>query len=128
VLANAFAQATVPAEDIDRGIRFYTEVLGLKRLEAPEEQVGLFQAGKGSTILMYQRPGRTKAEHTAITFNVDDLDAVVDGLIARGVTFEQYDMGTIKTDARGISDQGSHRAAWLKDPEGNILGLIAPKR
>ncbi|HKO57978.1 MAG TPA: VOC family protein [Thermoanaerobaculia bacterium] len=127
-LADAFAQATVPAEDIHRATRFYTEVLGLKKQDVPEQMVAVFEAGNGSSILMYQRPGRTKAEHTAITFTVDDLDAVVDGLTAKGVKFEQYDMGPIKTDARGIADQGSHRIAWLTDPEGNILAILAPKR
>jgi predicted enzyme related to lactoylglutathione lyase len=128
LLANAYAQATVPAEDIHRAIKFYTEVLGLKKKDVPEERVAVFEAGNGSSILMYERPGRTKAEHTTITFTVDDLDAAVNGLSAKGVTFEQYDMGPIKTDARGIADQGSHRIAWLTDPEGNILAILAPKR
>jgi predicted enzyme related to lactoylglutathione lyase len=128
LLDNAYAQATVPAEDIQRAIRFYTEVLGLKKRDVPEKMVAVFEAGQGTSILMYQRPGRTKAEHTAVTLTVDDLDAVVDGLIAKGVQFEQYDMGPIKTDARGIADQGSHRIAWVKDPEGNILAILAVKR
>ncbi|HEV7919394.1 MAG TPA: VOC family protein [Thermoanaerobaculia bacterium] len=127
MLENAYAQATVPAEDIHRAIRFYTEVLGLKQKEVPEQMVAVFEAGNGSSILMYQRPGRTKAEHTAITFTVDDLDAVVDGLIAKGVKLEQYDMESIRTDARGIADQGSHRIAWVQDPEGNILAMLAAK-
>jgi predicted enzyme related to lactoylglutathione lyase len=128
LLQNAYAQATIPAEDLDRAIRFYTEVLGLKKRDVADELVAVFEAGNGSSILMYQRPGRTKAEHTAITFTVDDLDAVVDGLIAKGVRLEQYDMPSIKTDARGIADQGSHRIAWVKDPEGNILAILAAKR
>lgn len=128
MLQNAYAQATIPAEDLDRAIRFYTEVLGLKKRDVADELVAVFEAGNGSSILMYQRPGRTKAEHTAITFTVDDLDAVVDGLIAKGVRLEQYDMPSIKTDARGIADQGSHRIAWVKDPEGNILAILAAKR
>lgn len=128
MLKDAYAQATVPAEDLDRAIKFYTGVLGLKKKDVEESMVAVFEAGGGSSILMYQRPGRTKAEHTAITFTVDDLDQVVDGIIAKGVTFEQYDMEGIKTDGRGIADQGTHRIAWVKDPEGNILAMLAAKR
>lgn len=128
MLGNAYVQATVPAEDLGRAVRFYTEVLGLKKRDVAEELVAVFEASNGSSILMYQRPGRTKAEHTAITFTVDDLDAVVDGLIVKGVQLEQYDMPSIKTDARGIANQGSHRIAWVKDPEGNILAILAAKR
>jgi predicted enzyme related to lactoylglutathione lyase len=123
MLSDALAQATVPAENLDRGVKFYTEVLGLKRLGGVMEEVAIFQAGKGSQVLMYPR-GRTKADHTAITFVVEgDLEPVVDGLIARGVTFEQYDMGPIKTNEKGIASLGSFRMAWLTDPEGNILGI-----
>jgi predicted enzyme related to lactoylglutathione lyase len=113
--------ATLPAVDIKRATKFYTEVLGLKAKELGEGAV-LFEAGNGTQIFMYQR-GATKAEHTAASFYVDDIDKVVDGLIAKGVTFEQYDMGDLKTDARGIAAVGPSKAAWLKDTEGNILSL-----
>jgi len=126
MLANALAQATVPAENIDRAIRFYGETLGLKRVEGPPEGAAVFEAGQGSSILIYERP-RTKADHTAITFTVDDLDAVVDALEAKGVRREQYDMPGIKTDARGIAaGMPGHRMAWIKDTEGNILGMVGP--
>jgi predicted enzyme related to lactoylglutathione lyase len=128
MLANAFASATVPAEDLDRGIKFYTEVLGLEKIGSvmPGQAVN-FAAGQGTRILMYKR-ARTKAEHTAITFTVDDVEATVKGLIAKGVTFEQYDMGPLKTNELGIADMGNHKIAWLTDPEGNILGIVSVTR
>ncbi len=124
MLASAPVVATMPAVDIARAVDFYTRVLGLKALESPGEGAAMFEAGNGTMIFMYQREG-TKAEHTAATFNVADLEAVVDGLIARGVTFEQYDFGEIKTDAKGIATTGDNQAAWLKDTEGNILALVS---
>lgn len=123
MLANAVAQATVPAENIDRAVRFYTDVLGLKRLPEPTGEAAVFVAGQGSLILIYHRP-RTKADHTAITFMVDDLEGCVKELAAKGVTPEQYDMQGIKTDARGIAEMEGHKMAWITDPEGNILGLF----
>jgi predicted enzyme related to lactoylglutathione lyase len=105
-------------------VDFYTRVLGLKALDMPDEGAAMFEAGAGTMIFMYQREG-TKAEHTAATFNVADVETVVDGLIARGVTFEQYDFGEIKTDAKGIATTGDNQAAWLKDTEGNILAIVS---
>ncbi len=125
MLANAFARATVPAEDIRRAAKFYGEVLGLKRIEGTPPEAALFEAGGGSQILIYQRT-RTKAEHTAITFRVDDVEGVVSALTARGVTPEQYDMGPIKTNQKGIAEMGEMKMAWITDPEGNILGLSSP--
>src|SRR5215212_2166145 len=123
MLSDAVAQATVPAENLERGVKFYTEVLGLKRMGGGMQEVATFEAGKGTQVLMYPRE-RTKAEHTAITFVVDgELEPVVDGLIARGVTFEQYDMDPIKTNEKGIATIDDFKMAWLTDPEGNILGI-----
>jgi predicted enzyme related to lactoylglutathione lyase len=122
MLAKAKAMATIPAEDLERGVKFYRDVLELKQLDAPEGSA-VFEAGEGSTIFMYQRT-RTIAEHTAITFTVADLEDVVTGLSAKGVKFEQYDFGEVgKTDAMGIINMGGAKLAWLIDPEGNILAL-----
>ncbi len=62
---------------------------------------------------------------TAATFAVENIEKTVDELSARGVKFEQYDMGDIKTDARGIATIGTNKSAWFKDTEGNILALVA---
>ena len=124
MFAKAFAVATVPAEDIKRAVKFYTEVLGLKKIEIPLEDSALFEAGKGSQIFMYQR-ARTKAEHTAVTFMTDDIEGIVKELTAKGVKFNQYEMGPIKTNAMGIADVGDTKSAWLTDPEGNILAIVS---
>lgn len=124
MLNKAFVMATLPAEDLKRAIKFYTEKLGLKQLEAGEEGSILFEAGNGSQIYMYER-GRTKAEHTAATFGVEDLEATVKGLIAKGIKFEQYDFGQIKTNELGIAETDGTKAAWLTDTEGNILALVS---
>ncbi len=113
--------ATVPAVDLARAVKFYTEVLGLKIVRADEGSAFL-EAGKGTRIFIYPREA-TKADHTAATFFVKDLDHIVDTLIERGVVFEQYDFGELKTDARGVISTPDGKAAWLKDTEGNVLAL-----
>lgn len=122
MLSKAVAMATIPAENLERAAKFYTDILGLKPGEA-REGAASFEAGGGSTIFIYER-ARTKAEHTAITFLVDDVEATVKGLIAKGVKFEQYDMPGIKTNELGIANLEGIQAAWLTDPEGNILAII----
>lgn len=121
MLGGSEVAATMPAVDLARAVKFYTEVLGLKIVEA-DERATLLEAGKGTRVFIYPREA-TKAEHTAATFFVDDLDKIVDTLIERGVVFEQYDFGELKTDARGIISTPEGKVAWLKDTEGNILSL-----
>lgn len=125
MLASSPVFATMPAVDIDRASKFYTEVVGLKLIELEDYQgVALFEAGQGSQLMIYEREA-TKAEHTAATFVVDDIDSVVDGLFNRGVVFEQYDLGEIKTDGRGIATVGTTKGAWFIDTEGNIIAIVS---
>ncbi|OGO67514.1 MAG: hypothetical protein A2Z37_01160 [Chloroflexi bacterium RBG_19FT_COMBO_62_14] len=124
MLASFPVVATMPAVDIQRARRYYSDTLGLKPVQIPVPDGALFEAGKGSQIYLYQR-GQTKADHTAATFTVENIEQVVDDMTMRGVIFEQYDMGELKTDARGIATFGSSKSAWFKDSEGNILGLVS---
>ncbi len=55
-----------------------------------------------------------------LTFEVSDMEDEVNALRVKGVNFEEYDMPGIKTQ-NGIATQGSVKAAWFKDSEGNIL-------
>jgi hypothetical protein len=58
-----------------------------------------------------------------IGWTVGDIEAVVRELTDKGVMFERYDLPDFKTDEAGIADMGAERAAWFKDPEGNLLSL-----
>ena len=122
MLGSSKLLATIPAVDIQRAEEFYTRVLGLSVAVRPQEGVLILEAGAGTQIMIYEREA-TKAEHTAATFEVKDLERVVDGLAAKGVQFEQYDFDDFKTDERGIAEMEGAKMAWLKDPEGNILAL-----
>lgn len=124
MLGSAVVMATIPAENLQRAVEFYRTKLGLAKLDS-QDGTATFEADEGSTIFIYER-ARTKAEHTALTFLVKDVEATVDDLTGKGIKFEQYDMPDFKTNAKGIADMGGTKLAWFKDPEGNIIAL-APR-
>jgi hypothetical protein len=66
--------------------------------------------------------GAGQSRHTVAGFRVDDIDSVVRGLRERGVEFEDYDLPDLKTD-QGIATIGDVRAAWCRDPDGNIIAI-----
>jgi catechol 2,3-dioxygenase-like lactoylglutathione lyase family enzyme len=115
------------AENVARARKFYTEVLGLKAMEAsgPASE-GMYTAGDGSMVMIYERPGLPAPQNTTLDFGVpvDRFDEVVDVLRARGVVFEEYDMPDIglKT-VDGIGDYDGAKVAWFKDTEGNIINI-----
>jgi predicted enzyme related to lactoylglutathione lyase len=109
--------------DLIRAKRFYETTLGLKPVVSPKNDstsdMAMFECGNGTSIELYQR-NASKADHTLATFEVSDIEGEVNALRGKGVVFEEYNMPEIKTQ-NGIATQGSVKAAWFKDSEGNIL-------
>lgn len=122
MLANSPVMPTIPVVDLDRAKRFYETALGLKPAPTNNDNIpdtASFECGNGTRIELYQR-APSKADHTVATFEVSDIEEEVNMLRGKGVNFEEYDMPGIKTQ-NGIATQGSDKAAWFKDTEGNIL-------
>jgi catechol 2,3-dioxygenase-like lactoylglutathione lyase family enzyme len=124
-LAEAGIVAIVPVSDVEAAIRFYGGTLGLelqeRRNDLPENREAEFKAGQG-TLLVYESVGAGKSRHTVAGFRVDDVDATVATLRKRGVEFEDYDLPELKTDG-GVAEVGDVRAAWCRDPDGNLLAI-----
>jgi predicted enzyme related to lactoylglutathione lyase len=122
MLNNAMVAPTLPVVDMDRARNFYQEKLGLKVVQAGMGGV-MLQAGSGTGLYLYQR-GATKADHTVASFNVNNIEAEMSELKAKGIVFEEYDMPqmNIKT-INGLATAGGVKMAWFKDTEGNILGV-----
>ena len=120
MLSDNPVYATLPTSDVASLRRFYEEVLGFSvRQETP---AGIFfQAGEGTYFAVTRSSGKAAGSHTQMAFVVSDIEAEVHALRARGVAFETYE--TPKT-VNGIADMGVGRAAWLRDPDGNLIGMI----
>lgn len=122
MLGNTDAIATVAVKNIEAARKFYEGTLGLKQTGTEEPGVQGYKSGKAS-VLVYesQYAGTNKA--SAVTWAVEDLEGVVRDLKARGIRFEHYDLPgtTRKGDVHGT---GKTKAAWFKDPDGNILALV----
>lgn len=122
MLDDAATHATLPAADLDRARRFYSEKLGME--PAQEMPGGLFyENGSGRRFVIFPTGGRPSGEHTQMGWIVNDIASVVRELSSRGVVFEEYDSPGLTT-VDGIARTGPVRAAWFRDSEGNLLGLI----
>jgi hypothetical protein len=80
-------------------------------------------ASGGIQFLVFPSGGVASGSHTQIGWNVSDFEAEVRALKARGVVFEEYDYPTLKT-VGGIATTPDGKAAWFKDSEGNLLGIV----
>lgn len=117
------SQVTVmlPVRDLDRARDFYERALALPAgVERPDGKV-VYHCG-ATEIALFPKPEGTKAEHTAVSFRVDDIGDAISELEGRGVVFADYDLPGFKT-VEHVCVLGAEKAAWFNDPEGNILCL-----
>ncbi len=123
MLGNTDAIATCAVRDVEKAKQFYEGTLGLVPLPTQEAGVLSYKSGK-SALLVYQSQYAGTNKATAATRVVNDLEGTVKALKARGVRFEHYDLpGTSRNG--DIHGSGWTKAAWFKDPDGNILALVS---
>jgi catechol 2,3-dioxygenase-like lactoylglutathione lyase family enzyme len=122
MLKDSRAFSGFSVNDIQKAKEFYGRILGLNVSEA-HGLLHLNLAG-GSTVLVYPKPNHSPATFTILNFPVESVDAAVDELTKRGVRFEIYDEGGLKTDERGVFRGRGPVIAWFKDPAGNILSVL----
>src|SRR3954467_12308104 len=121
MLGNAQVTAILPVIDMARARDFYEKKLGLKPLGAKPDGKFVYEIGGGGAALaLFPKEGGTKADHTAISFEVRDIASEIKSLKAAGVVFEDYDFPGLKT-VNHVCVLGAEKAAWFKDPEGNYL-------
>lgn len=123
MLADAKAYSGLAVKDMQQAREFYADTLGLRT----SEEYGLLwlHLAGGRDTLVYEQPDATPASFTILNFEVNDIDAVVDALAARGVRFERYD--SMDQDERGVFRAEGPYIAWFKDPSGNLLSVLQEK-
>ena len=121
MLANATVTTMLPVIDMARAREFYERRLGLVPGGFKPDGKFVYRVA-GSTLALFPKPEGTKAEHTAISFQVDDIASAITALKRAGVAFEDYDFPGFKT-VDHVCVLGAEKAAWFKDSEGNYLCL-----
>jgi catechol 2,3-dioxygenase-like lactoylglutathione lyase family enzyme len=134
MLKDGHAATRLPAQDLERARKFYSEKLGLEPSE--ERPGGLLYGSAQGVFALFQSAGASSGEFTQMGWDVDDIEATVAEMKARGVVFEEVDLPGLKT-VDGIAEvEGNYpskggkgeRAAWFRDSEGNMLGIGEPIR
>jgi len=122
MLGESKATSGFAVDDMDRAKQFYEGTLGL-RIEVLSEEFGVTALKlSGGDVLMYLNAEMTPASYTMLNFEVDDIDAAVDGLKDRGISFERYD--DFDHDDKGIVRGPGPQIAWFKDPSGNVISVL----
>jgi predicted enzyme related to lactoylglutathione lyase len=114
-------------DDIPAAKAFYGETLGLRISDGPMGNLDL-ELPAGGHVFIYPKADHVPASFTILNLVVDDIDAAVDDLNARGVATAIYDDPELPTDDKGVlrgraADRGPD-IAWFRDPAGNVLSVL----
>ena len=120
MLSDAPATIILPVKDMQRARAFYESNLGLRPIGQKPDGKFVYALSGGSVLALFPKEGGTKADHTAISFQVSDIREAIARLEGRGVVFDDYDLPGLKT-VDHVCVLGSEKAAWFRDPEGNYL-------
>ena len=122
MLSDNNAMATVAVKNLNEAKKFYGGTLGLKPVGTEGQGVVIYRSG-ASTIVVYQSQYAGTNKATSATWCVgDEIDAIVQTLRRADVVFEHYDMPGLQLKG-DIHVMGDFKAAWFKDPDGNILHI-----
>ena len=111
------------AKDLKTEKAFFADTLGVD----VEDQNGMLfvDFGNGNKTLIYPKADHTPASYTILNFPVDNIEAAVDALTARGIKLERYDnVPGLKPNEKMIYRGEGPPIAWFKDPAGNIFSVI----
>lgn len=117
------AYSSFAVDDLDKAREFYTDTLGLKTTVLDESMgfMTIHLSGERDTFV-YVKPDFTPATYTILNFEVPDVEAAVDELVARGVAMQRYD--GFEQDDKGIARGQGPAIAWFEDPAGNVIAVM----
>jgi catechol 2,3-dioxygenase-like lactoylglutathione lyase family enzyme len=125
MLKNSKTFSSFSTDDVQKAKEFYGQILGL---EATDSMGGInLHLSGGNQVFIYPKSNHVPATFTALNFIVDNVEQTVDELTAKGVKFEIYNDGDLKTNEKGIaagSPGEGPTMAWFKDPAGNFLSVM----
>jgi catechol 2,3-dioxygenase-like lactoylglutathione lyase family enzyme len=123
MLAENKATSGFAVNDMNAARAFYEGTLGLI-VEVLDQDHGVskLRLAGDNDVLMYLSADMTPASYTMLNFEVDDIDAAVDGLVSRGVAIERYE--DFDHDEKGIVRSPGPQIAWFKDPSGNVISVL----
>ncbi len=126
-MSNCEVGVVLATADIRAARDFYEGKLGLVPDGEPSEDAMApirYPCGGGTALNVYLSPEHAgNSTATLAGWTVDDVEAVVDELSARGVEFERYDQGELKTNEKGIVEGEGFKGAFMRDPDGNTHAL-----
>jgi catechol 2,3-dioxygenase-like lactoylglutathione lyase family enzyme len=116
--------ATIAVKNREEARTFYEGVLGLTDVGIESPDIIAYRSGN-SVVIVYETEVAGTNQATYATWAVGaEIESIVEALKAKGVSFEQYDLPGMTRDGE-LHVAGDVKAAWFRDPDGNVLNIVS---
>lgn len=119
---SSIRQIAITVSNVDTALRFYRDVLGLTFLFSAGPELAFLDAS-GVRLMLSTPQGAGSIGHNSILyFSVSDIVATHAALVSRGATDERTPSLAAKMPDHELW------TCFLRDPDGNLVGLMEEKR
>lgn len=119
---SAIGQIAITVSDVETALGFYRDVLGLEFLFSAGPNLAFLNADGIRLMLSTAQGAGSIGANSILYFKVSNIEAVHAAVVARGAQSER---------APQLAAQMPDHELWigfLRDPDGNLVGLMEEKR
>jgi predicted enzyme related to lactoylglutathione lyase len=115
-------QIAVTVSDVGTAVTFYRDVLGLTFLFSPGPNLAFLAAGGVRLMLSTPQGAGTVGHNSILYFTATDIVATHAAIVGRGATEERPPQLAAKMPDHELW------IGFVRDPDGNLVGLMEEKR
>lgn len=119
---STIRQVAITVSDVDTALAFYRDSLGLAFLFQPAPTLAFLQAGEIRLMLTTPQGAGAVGANSILYFSVQDIVATQSALVARGAKEERPPQLAARMPDHELW------TGFLRDPDGNLVGLMEEKR
>ena len=119
---SEIGQIAITVADVSTSLPFYRDILGLKFLFSPSPNLAFLSAGSVRIMLSTPQGAGAVGHNSILYFKITDIVAAHATFVERGAKNER---------APALAAKMPDHELWLgflRDPDGNLIGLMEEKR
>ena len=120
--ASGLGQVAVTVDDVGVALAFYRDVLGLPLLFSAGPDLAFLDAGGVRLMLSTPQGAGSVGHNSVLYFRVTDIEATHQAIVARGAVDERAPQFTARMPDHELW------IGFVRDPDGNLVGLMEEKR
>lgn len=121
-MIQSIGQIAITVSDVEKALVFYRDILGLTFLFRPSENLAFLQSGETRIMLSTPQGAGEIGKNSILYFKTKDIESFFDDCVTKGATEERKPQFVAKIPDHDLW------IGFLKDVDGNIVGLMEEKR